>query len=308
MDIVRTNFNMVVRKGAYAQLYVNDLPLLKRPIDGPDSFGGGLNHLLVAGENRLAFEVHRADFYPRERKPPALVDSLPGGRAPDAAPGDVGATPPPRKPVPGSLEDKHPLAFPDEEAVGFMVYTILDETKQPLEAVSLFRASVPACLRDRPAARWGTPCYVELPFVLDFTPVARAWWSAPRATFGCSGTPELHQAVAAAHAALGARDLDGWVSAIELEVTEYAMAFGTGATEAMATRRAMYEEVFAFPIAVAPLEPAQLHFTPRADGRVAQVTRHDGRPVLDAQVASPLGQRIRGDLLLTQHEGRWRVM
>jgi hypothetical protein len=302
MDIARINFNLVVRKGAYAQLYVNDLPLLKRPLGGPDSFGGGLNHLLVPGENRVAFEVHRAVMYSRDRQPP------PSEPAPPAPGADGSDAPPPRRPVPGSLEDKHPLAFPDEEAVGFMAYTVLDETKQPLEAVSLFRTSFPACMRQQPPERWRTPCYVEQLFALDFTPIARAWWSAPRATFGCGGTPQMHEAVAATHAALGARDLDGWLSAIELEVTEYAMAFGTGATEALTTRRSMYEEAFAFPLTLAPLEPAQLHFEARAGGRVAQVTRHDGRPVLDAMVVSPLGQRIRGDLLLTQHEGRWRVM
>jgi len=308
MDILRVNFNAVVRRGAFAQLYVNDLPLLKRPLHGPDGLGGGLNHLLVPGENRVAFEVHRARLYARDRKPPApdAPDaSIPGA---EGAGGNGSTAMPPRRPVPGSLEDKHPLAFPDEEAVGFLVYTVVDETKDPLEAKPLYRTSFPACLRELPEERWRTPCYVEQTFELDFTPLPRAWWSAPRASFGCSGTPEMHQAVAAAHAALGARDLDAWIAAIELETTEYGMAFGTGATEALADRRAMYQEMFAFPLTLATLEPRQLHFEARAAGRVAHVTRHDGRPVLDAVLADPLGQLIRGDLLLTQHEGRWRVM
>jgi hypothetical protein len=56
-----------------------------------------------------------------------------------------------------------------------------------------------------------------------------------------------------------------------------------------------------------PLEPAKLHFSERRKGQVAHVTRVDGTPVLNGHLRDDPTRSLQGDILLTQHEGRWRV-
>lgn len=48
------------KEGVIARTWLNDLPLHKEFIHGPDSMTGGANHLLVPGNNSLDIEVLRA--------------------------------------------------------------------------------------------------------------------------------------------------------------------------------------------------------------------------------------------------------
>jgi hypothetical protein len=280
-------FQAVVRKLVLAQIYVNDLPVFKEAVLGPDSFGGPFNYLLVSGANRVAFEVHTA--------PPL---------------GDVDAPEPPPGPPAGvtSTWDEHPLSLDPTQSIGLTLFTVADVNAEPIVPDLRARVSFPRCCRALPIERRRLPCYVEASVFIDAPIPPRAWRSAPFAQFGCGGTPELHRAVLDAHEALATRDLDRWLGLIELETTELAASVGAGSTDALASRRELYEELFRFPIALAAHEPGMLHFTPRCGGRVAHVTRHDGRPVLDGTFADPDAQRVRSNLLLTQHEGQWRIM
>jgi len=46
-----------VLQDTWARVYVNELPLYKRPFKGPDSVGASINELLVPGENEITIEL-----------------------------------------------------------------------------------------------------------------------------------------------------------------------------------------------------------------------------------------------------------
>jgi hypothetical protein len=277
----------VFAEGVLVQIWLNDLPLFKRPLPGPDSQAGGLNHLLVPGDNRVAFEIHRAP-------PPASEPTSPGAKS------DAPAAPP--EPAP------KPLRLGKGQSILLALYTIDDPTAEHPTATVLHRWSFPEMWQVVPESRRTVPFYGQFRFTLDLPLYQRAYVTAPPADFGCSGTPELHHAVAEMHAAIGARDLDRFMDTIALEAQEYELAYQGHADGLVTGRRQLYDELFRHPIVNAPLDPATLHFGARAGGRVAHVTRHNGAPVLDAFLEDEPNRRIRGDLLLTQHQGKWRVM
>ena len=68
------------------------------------------------------------------------------------------------------------------------------------------------------------------------------------------------------------------------------------------------EELLAYePAPGGPLDLSALHFESRRGGRVAFVTRHDEGYALDVVCEKDPKRRIRTDLLMVQHGGRWRV-
>lgn len=284
MKRIPIQHTVVLTEGVFAQVFVNDLPLFKHVWTGPESQGGALNHLLVPGSNRVAFEIHRA--------PP------PAAKAPAAAPASDAAQGPARP----------PYALGEGQCMMFMLYTVADPDAQPVVVDLLQRWSFPELWEGLPEDKRRLPFYHEVSFELDIPVYERAFVNAPPASFGCRGTPELLQAVAEVLDAVAARDLDRFMNAVALESLEQERAF-EGHAEALASgRRQLYEELFRHPLSVAPLDPATLHFAPRAGGRVAHVTRHTGAPVLEAVLEDNPNRRMRANFLLTQHDGRWRVM
>ena len=139
-----------------------------------------------------------------------------------------------------------------------------------------------------------------------FTPVHLA---APARAFGCTGTPELREAVRAVHASIARRDLDGYAHQMGLAVEEQRRAYGhwPDAVDALSTRE--LAGFFAKDLRVRPLDLEKLHFEPRAGGRVAHVTHIDGGYVIEAVTLArgEIDERIRTDLTLTLHDGSWRV-
>ncbi len=49
--------NVSLMTGSWARVYVNEIPVYKRPIHGPDSIGGPINEMLVPGENAVRVEL-----------------------------------------------------------------------------------------------------------------------------------------------------------------------------------------------------------------------------------------------------------
>jgi hypothetical protein len=168
----------------------------------------------------------------------------------------------------------------------------------------------PALYADVPEKRRRLPVRHAVRFTPEgeiFTPVHLA--SQPK-SFGCTGTPELHEAVRAVHEAIARRDLDEYARRMDLMVGEHRRAYAhfPNAAEELSTRE--IAGFFAKDLRVRPLEPNKLHFEPRADGRIAHVTHIDGGYVIEAVTLArgEVDERIRTDLTFTFHDGAWRVV
>lgn len=150
------------------------------------------------------------------------------------------------------------------------------------------------------------PFYHESRFHADttFEPV---WLRAPPATFGPQGTPQMRAAVAELHAAVAAGDVDRFNELNALRLSEIERA-SPGVTAASAeTRRAVARQFFSYDLKAEPLDLDGLRFVPRAGGRIAHVTRVDGRQALLAVGQKEPACRLAADLLLVQHDGAWRL-
>jgi hypothetical protein len=133
-----------------------------------------------------------------------------------------------------------------------------------------------------------------------------AFLSAPAVEVPCRGTPELLGAVEEIHRALAAGDKQKLVDLMSLQIEELAMSLeGNGPT--VLQQIEAYDEFFAEPIDVLPLDGAKLHFTSRAGGRVVEVTRIDDQPVIAAVTKSGSFSHA-SNPLFTQVDGRWRLM
>jgi hypothetical protein len=274
MNRVPILHNLAMRHDTLARVYVNDLPLFRGTAWGPLSQNAGMNYLLVPGENELRVELLRAP----KPAPGVKVEAAPD---PD---NDID----PRqsvelkifKPIAHGSHDVemiHVCRFPD-------VWKNVDEDDRrlPYHHVDHFDPDVSI----------GPPAFL----------------SSPPTDFECEGTAELHAAVSELHAAMVAKDVRLLIDLMSLQISEYARAFeGTSGTT-VSDQEEAYEELFAEDVVVSPLELGQLHFTPRAGGRVAEVTRFDGKPVYEILSR---GNSLKGhssDPVFTQHQGQWRVM
>jgi len=260
--------NTFLAAGIYARLEVNDLPFYKLPLQpGPHSANGGLNQLLVPGENVIELQILR------------------------------GPTSPPPKATPAQ-----------KEIVAINIFLVTDAEADPVEVDILHKIVFPDIWEDEPLERR------KLPYrhVSRFTPpvdiYTPAYLNAPPAHFDCDGTPELRRAVAEIHQALAAGDGDRFVDLVSLKLEEKARAYA-GATEAtLATQRERFDEFFKNPLDVKPLgDFRDIHFRPRVGGRVAEVTRWDGTPLLHAINTIDSYDQFQGNLLLTRQGGQWRA-
>jgi hypothetical protein len=274
-----------------AQMYLNDLPIFKSVVRGPKSFTAGANEWLLPGENTVAFEIHRV--------------------RPASVPADIRQ----HEPEPRSSARPTPQQVSrllSTEPITLMLYVVTDPDTVPATIETHELWSFPKLLRELPRERRSVPLYYEAPFRVDFELPLRAFATAPPVPFGCRGTPELLQAVAELHDALTRRDLakllDLWSLSFEEEERAYAGPEGPKAAEL----RQVYEELCQLEFTVAPLDPGTLHFSARAHGRVAHVTRTNGAPVIEGTVPVTVEGaeegRLRANLLLTQVQGRWRLM
>jgi hypothetical protein len=280
--------------GVFAQIYLNDLPLFSAPMLGPYSQSHRINHLLVPGKNTLAFEVHGAPAFvpPGPRKEPAEASAPP--------------TPPPTASADGE-PPRHPLAMGKGESMQFALSRLVDASVTPMAIDVLHRWIFPAVTQDLPPERQRVPCYWETSFELGYPVFERAFVHAPYARFDCRGSPELHRAVADVHEAFVSGDVERLIELMSLDEQENELCYGAEPGTTVADQRKAHEQWFARGIAMDPLEPAKLHFASRRAGQVAHVTRVDGRPVLSGRLRDDPSREIQGNILLTQHEGKWRV-
>ncbi|MEZ4296841.1 MAG: hypothetical protein R3B70_17885 [Polyangiaceae bacterium] len=267
-------FNVHLEEGVTGRLWLNDLPVHKVLTRGPRSMQGGANHLLVPGKNRLALEIHALP----DRSPPA--------------------------PPPPGQEAKKPVHI---LPAGVKIYQVANPNVEPLVAQEIVSVDLPVALGLEPWEKPALPLYHEVEFDLPFPVGEPVYWHAPSSSFPCSGTKELVDAVTDVHTALVERDLARFHELLTLKHEAYAAAFPGEPSAAIDRQRAASEKFFGLRYSVKPLDLTKVHFEPRAGGRVVHVCGWDDRPVLEAVAEDHPGLSLRANLLLTSHDGRFRI-
>lgn len=260
-----------------ARVYVNDIPLLDGTSRGQLSSRGGLNDRLIAGENEVRVELLRC--------PPAPI-------------GD-----PPEDPKEAAAHERLRRGFE------LWIFKARPGTKGQREEdlETILRFHFPDVWDEEDPERRRLPFHHVVRFDPEVDVHRLAYLDAPEDdAIPCEGTRELREVVEALHSALQARDKDRLIELMRLQIHEGAAAFeGTG--PAVATQLEAYDEFFADEVDVLPLAKDQLHFTPRAGGRVVEVTRFDEQPVL-AAVTRNTHMSHTSNPLLTRVDGQWRLM
>ena len=253
---------------AWVRIYINDVPLYRSPHVGPDSRSGPLNYLLKPGENELKIEV------------------LKQGR-----------------PAEGEYQDN---------AVIFQVYTVKNMDAPPTEKLDrdiLLDVRFPKIMVDTPKRHQHFPLYHRQVFHLDMDLATPKFVAAPETDFDCAGTPELRAAVQRLHDVLEAGDYDALMNELALKFSCDELVHEGDSDRLTGVRiKQWQDELLKYePRPDEPLDMSMIHFEPRCGGRVAYVTRHDEQFVLNASCRLDPKRRIRTDLLMVQHQGRWRV-
>lgn len=202
-----------------------------------------------------------------------------------------------------------PGAHPSEaESINMMLYTVKDATKSPPVIDVRYRCAFPDMLSSVPEPLRRFPFYFKATFTLGVDIYSPLYLESPPAHFECEGTPELHAAVKAIHDAILARDIDAFLDLSSLRYAEFERAFWGAQDASAAKRKEAARKFFSHPMRVKPLDLRLLHFEPRAGGRVALVSGADGQPAIEAIAEDDPVLRLRANILLTQHEGAWRVI
>jgi hypothetical protein len=268
------HFAVHLEEGVLGRAWLNDLPLHKVPTHGPGSLAGGANHLLVPGKNKLALEILTL---------------------PDVAP------PPPAEEGQPPREQKYLVP------VKIKVYQVVDASAEPMVANEMVNVELPEALGFHVWQKPSLPLYHEAEFELPFPVTEPVYWQSPPAHFSCAGTQELAAVVKDLHDSLMRRDLRRFLDLLSLKHEAFSAAFPGEPSAALDRLRSAWERFFALPYRVKPLDFTKVHFEPRSAGRVAYVSGWDDRPVLEAVTEQEHGPSLRANLLLTQHDGRWRV-
>ena len=126
-----------------------------------------------------------------------------------------------------------------------------------------------------------------------------AYLDAAPTEFGPEGTPEQRVAVAAVIDAFRRSDAAAAAARLGGRTREYVRAYPEQDQVTEEKDRDYFTELLRDGCSVAPSPGDDLSFASAAGGRVAHVTRRDGRPVL--AVDTPNGRKLRSDLYLTRH-------
>lgn len=142
-----------------------------------------------------------------------------------------------------------------------------------------------------------------------FTPIHLA---SPPEVIPCEGTPELREAVRRFHAAVEARDLDGFCEGLALKASEFSRAYPGWPDSTAQDMRADMVGFFKEDIRVRPLAMSDVHFEARAGGRLAYATHLGGGFLIDATSPDLTadGERasVSMDLTFTRHMGAWSIV
>ncbi len=189
----------------------------------------------------------------------------------------------------------------------YMIRSFELEFLRESDKSAVFRARFPDYLKQYPEEERKTPFTHKQKFLYSEPSPKPLWLDAPRESFPSEGNREQHEAVAELHRAYGSADIDAFLSAMELKTAEFTKFYGSLPELAPEAARASYGQVLREPWDLVPLDPNELLFSRHCDGRVAYVTRRDGRPALFAQHKQDPGRTWNANLLLTRATGRWRI-
>lgn len=262
-------FFVLLGKGSWARVDLNGVPLYRHPYLGPHSRSGPANYLLKPGENVVEVELLKV--------------------------GD---------PDPGYDEAM--------DAFKFQLYLVNnpgDGEVERLDREVLLDLSYPKILDEAPEEHRHLPFYHRRTVQLDLPLHEPLFVQAPTSEFGCEGTLELRQAVEQLYRYLETKDYDGLLTELSFKFAcDEKAAEGEDAQRASTKMQRWREELFPYePVPSEPLDMSMIHFEACRDGQVAYVTRHDEGFPLDAVCEKDPLRRIRTDLLMVQHQGRWKV-
>lgn len=130
----------------------------------------------------------------------------------------------------------------------------------------------------------------------------------PREVIPEEGTPDLVEAVRRLHDALASRNARAFVGEFSLKLDEQRRFYGDSPDFDSKGLVAAYERRFSDPLSVRPVDPKDLRFEARANGRVAYVTRRDGTPTISARGVTDPGQSFDLDPLFVRHDQRWTLL
>jgi hypothetical protein len=191
--------------------------------------------------------------------------------------------------------------------VGFKIYQVKDASTTPTTIDPLLTLTLPAALSPVLEQPLQCPMYHAVRFTVPEPLPEPAYIEAPPVLFPCEGTPALRQAIAELHEAITNRDLVQFLELVRLKHEEYTRAYPGEPSATIDRQQAAATEFFALRTKTKPLDFARLHFEPRVGGRVAYVSGWDDEPAIISVAADEPNFALRTNILLTQHEGRWRV-
>jgi hypothetical protein len=181
------------------------------------------------------------------------------------------------------------------------------EITRKLDDSLLLELLLSKILAEQPADERGLPLHYKTTFHYDEVCPTPVWLDAPRTDFPVEGTKEQHAAVAELWEAQRRKDPDEFLRVCEIKAQELMRFYGPQPATDPATAKAQLAPVMAEPWDLAPLEPHELMFERRGDGRTAYVSRKDGRAALFAKHRTDPGRTWEANLHLTLVAGQWRI-
>lgn len=205
-----------------------------------------------------------------------------------------------RLPPPGSIPP-----------VGMKIYRIVDADTTPILAEMLQTVELPAALNLPVGKTPELPIWHVVDFELPEPVVEPPWWRSPRIETPCSGTKELIDLVLDLQDAVEKLDLRRFFELVSLKHEHWAAAYAGDPYAPVERQQEGATEFFKLSPKVRPLDVNRLHFHPRCGGRVVHVSAWDDGPVIEA-IAPAAGEdeptpALRANLLVTHHEGRYRI-
>ncbi len=155
------------------------------------------------------------------------------------------------------------------------------------------------------------PQLFKATFVADDVTRVPCFRRGDRVEFDCDGLPEQVDLVMRLQRALEMKLVDAWLELLALHHSEIYEANYQSSGDHPSTQRQTIADFFALPGSIRPLDPKELHFERRAEGRIAIVTRLDGGPPVDAvsdgEDALGFMVRLAPDIRMTRLDGRWQL-
>lgn len=259
--------SILLKEDTWARAYLNEMPLYRSAFLGPDSRSGPINDLLVPGENEISIELLRT-------------------------------------------KKLHHGAFL-KHAITLNVFEVTNPEAlhpTPFEQRMIVDMKFPDVMEALDTRHQRYPMYFRATFDPGVDIADPPFAGAPEADFGCEGTPDLRDALKRLHDTVARCDVEAFLNEISLKLEHAERALeGEEAMTAKQKKDGFREQLFKFEPEPQPLDFADIHFHALLGGRVAHVTRLDGGFALDAVCRKDPKRRMRTDLLMTRHQGQWRV-